>query len=326
MQPIVTVVIPMFDEEENVADTLSAVGAALDAEGWSYEIVPVSDGSTDGTAGALARLAAADARIRPVAYTAYRGRGYALRRGFAVARGSMNATLDADLSYTPDVAVGMIRMLLNDPDLDVVLASPYMPGGAVEGVPFVRLLYSRLGNRVLRRALPRPVWTSTGIVRAYRASSLQRLGLAADGKEIHLEILSAAMALGMRIAEMPAVLRTRRKGSSKFRPRATVTSHLLFSVLSRPADLLSYVGLMLLVGAAGVGAYLLSVYVRGALNPERPLMTIMLLLFLGGAILLSFSLLAAQIVELRRALIRLHAEVLEMRVEREARVDAEGDR
>jgi glycosyltransferase involved in cell wall biosynthesis len=313
MQPLVSVVIPMFNEEENAADTLSAVAAALAAEGWLYELVPVSDGSTDGTLAALTACAERDSSVRPVAYGANRGRGYALRRGFAVVRGTIVVTLDADLSYTPDVAVGMVKMLLADPDLDLVLASPYMPGGSVEGVPLVRLAYSRLGNWVLRRALPRPVWTSTGIVRAYRVEALRQLALDSDGKEIHLEILSAAMALGMRLAEMPAVLRTRRKGSSKFRPKATVVSHLFFSVLSRPADLLSYVGLVLLVMAVAVGGYLFSVYLAGALNPERPLMTIMLLLFIGGAVLLSFSLLAAQIVELRRALIRLHAELRDMR-------------
>lgn len=324
MQPLVSVVIPMFNEEENAAETLGAVAAALSAEGWTYEIIPVSDGSTDRTADALADAAAADGRIRPVAYALNRGRGYALRRGFAVTRGELVVTLDADLSYTPDVAVGMLRMLIASPDLDIVLASPYMPGGSVEGVPLVRLAYSRVGNRVLRRALPKPVWTSTGIVRAYRGGALRRLALATDGKEIHLEILSQAMALGMQIAEMPAVLRTRRKGSSKFKPKATVTSHLLFSVLSRPADLLSYVGLALLAAAFALGGYLLSVYLHGDLNPERPLMTIMVLLFIGGAILFSFSLLAAQIVELRRALMRVHSEVREMRAERES--DRPGDR
>lgn len=313
MDPLITVVIPMFNEEENVGETLAAVGEALAAEGWSYEIVPVSDGSTDGTAAELERIAAHDERIRPVAYGANRGRGYALRQGFARARGQIVVTLDADLSYSPDVAVGMVRMLLADDDLDMVLASPYMPGGSVDGVPLMRLVLSRIGNQILRRALPKPVWTSTGIVRAYRREALRRLSLASDGKEIHLEILSEAMALGMRIAEMPAVLKARRKGTSKFRPRATVLSHLLFSVLSRPADLLSAVGLALLAGGVAIGAYLFSVYLAGSLNPERPLMTIMLLLLIGGAILLSFSLLAAQIVELRKAVIRLHAEVNESR-------------
>jgi glycosyltransferase involved in cell wall biosynthesis len=324
MAPLVSVVIPMFNEEENVVDTLSAVATALGAEGWSYELVPVNDGSTDATAVELEHLAAGDVRIRPVIYHVNRGRGYALRRGFAVAAGDIVVTLDADLSYTPDVGVGMVRMLLADPELDCVLASPYMPGGAVEGVPFARLAFSRVGNWVLRRALPQPVYTSTGIVRAYRAGSLRQLALESDSKEIHLEILSQAMTLGWRIAEMPAVLRTRRKGTSKFKPRATVASHLLFSVLSRPADLLSYAGIAVLVAALAVGAYLLSVYFGGELNPERPLMTIMLLLFVGGAIMLSFSLIAAQVVELRRALIRLHAEVRELRAERES--DRPGDR
>lgn len=218
MQPLVSVVIPMHNEEENAAETLAAVAAALSAEGWTYELVPVSDGSTDRTADVLAEAAREDQRIKPIVYRTNRGRGHALRRGFEVIRGELAVTLDADLSYTPDVAVGMLRMLIDAPELDIVLASPYMPGGSVEGVPFVRLAYSRMGNSVLRRALPQPVWTSTGIVRAYRAHALRRLAPAADGKEIHLEILSQAMALGMRIAEMPAVLRTRRRGSSKFKP------------------------------------------------------------------------------------------------------------
>ncbi|MCX8007487.1 MAG: glycosyltransferase [Coriobacteriia bacterium] len=313
MEPLVSVVIPMHDEEENAAGTIAAASASLEAEAWSYEIVPVSDGSTDGTADVLEQVARQDARVRPIAYGANRGRGYALRQGFAHARGEFVVTLDADLSYSPEVAVAMIRTLQADPDLDMVLASPYMPGGAVDGVPLVRLALSRVGNVVLRRALPRPIWTSTGIARAYRARALRRLPLAADGKEIHLEILSGAMALGMRIAEVPAVLRARRKGRSKFRPKATVASHLLFSVLSRPADLLSYLGLLVLASGIAVGAYLFSVYLAGTLNPERPLMTIMLLLLIGGAILLSFSLLAAQIVELRKAVIRLHADVNESR-------------
>lgn len=313
MQPLVTVVIPMFNEAENAAETLASVGAALAEKGWTYELVPVSDGSTDGTAGEIERIAVADANVRPVVYATNRGRGYALRRGFAVARGAIVATLDADLTYTPDVVVGMVEMLLADPEVDLVLASPYMPGGSVQGVPPVRLAFSWIGNRILRHALPRPVWTSTGIVRAYRSEALKRLSLASDGKEIHLEILSQAMALGMRIVEMPAILHARSKGRSKFRPRATVMSHLLFSVLSRPADIISGVGVALLLAALLTAGYLFSVYLSGTLNPERPLMTIMVMLFVSGAILLSFSLVAAQLVELRATMTRLHAEVRQIR-------------
>lgn len=309
MPNAVSVVIPMFNEAENARDTLSAVGSALDAKGWSYEIVPVNDGSTDSTAAMLAEIAATDARVRPVLYHVNRGRGYALRQGFAAARGDIVAALDADLSYTVDHLTRMVDLLLEDPEADIVIASPYMPGGRVEGVPFVRLAFSRVGNMVLRAVLPRRVYTSTGVMRAYRRAVLRSFDLESDGKEIHLEILSNAFALGYRIVEMPATLRARKKGHSKFRPRATVTSHLLFSVLARPATLFGAFGLLLILLGLIDGAYLLSAYLSGGLNPERPLMMVMVLLLLGGTGALAFAVVGSQLLELKRAVVRLQAEV-----------------
>ncbi len=308
-RPDVSVVIPMYNEVENATGTLSAVADALSGAGWSYELIPVDDGGTDRTNEALADVAAEDARVRPVSYRHNRGRGYALRQGFAVARGRYIVSLDADLSYTPDHAVHMVQKLIDDPETDVVLASPYMPGGRVEGVPFIRLFFSKGGNWVLQRAMPQRVHTSTGIVRAYRSEAIRALSPQADGKEIHLEILSEAMALGMRVVEIPAVLRTRRAGSSKFRPRATVMSHLLFSLLARPAALFVGGGIVLMLASGVVGAYLLAVYFGGGLNPERPLMTVMVLLLLGGAFALSFGVLSTQMLDLRRTITRLQRDM-----------------
>ncbi|MHB8964515.1 MAG: glycosyltransferase [Coriobacteriia bacterium] len=313
MRPAVSVVGPMYNEAENASDTLTAISTVLEARGLTFEILPVDDGSTDGTARELAAFAAREPRVRPVGYAANRGRGHALRTGFDAARGDLVASMDADLSYTTDHLVGMLRILLEDPDTDVVLASPYMPGGSVEGVPFIRLALSRVGNAILRHALSQPVFTSTGIVRAYRREVLESLDLESDGKEIHLEILSQVMALGYRIKEMPAVLRTRRKGSSKFRPRATVLSHLLFSVLARPTALFGAFGMLLLAAGALAGGYLVTVYFQGSLNPERPLMTVMVLLVLGGTGALAFAVLASQLLEMRRALVRMQAEIRRMR-------------
>jgi len=178
----VSVVIPMHNEQENAAETMAAVANVLTTAGWRYELIPVDDGSTDDTSAALLLAAANDDRIRPVIYRANRGRGYALRRGFAIASGDFVASIDADLSYEPGTVVRMVTALLEDADADLVLASPYMPGGAVDGVPPFRLALSRGGNWVLRRALPQPIWTSTGIVRAYRADVLRSLDLRATAR------------------------------------------------------------------------------------------------------------------------------------------------
>ena len=82
-KPLISVVIPMFNEVENAAATLSRVAETL--AGLDYELVPVNDGSLDGTWAELERLAAADARIRPQGYAVNAGRGRALRTGFKAA-------------------------------------------------------------------------------------------------------------------------------------------------------------------------------------------------------------------------------------------------
>ncbi|MGB4592346.1 MAG: glycosyltransferase family 2 protein, partial [Coriobacteriia bacterium] len=99
MRPAVSVVVPMYNEAENASDTLAAIAAALEDQGLTFEILPVDDGSTDGTARELAAYAKREPRVRPIGYTTNRGRGYALRVGFDAARGDLVASMDADLSY-----------------------------------------------------------------------------------------------------------------------------------------------------------------------------------------------------------------------------------
>jgi hypothetical protein len=315
---MVSVVIPMYNERENARDTLTAVADALRAAGFGYELVPVSDGSTDGTADELTAIAAEDPQIRPVAYETNRGRGYALRRGFEQASGDYVASLDADLSYTPDHVVRLVQTLRDDPEADIAVGSPYMPGGGVEGVSASRLAISKAGNVVLRYSLPEPIHTSTGILRAYRAPVLESLDLESEGKEIHLEILSKSMALGYRIVEVPSTLRSRKKGKSSFKLKSTASSHILFSVLQRPTAIFGVIGVLLVTAGIIIGGYLLGEYLTGSLNPERPLMTVMLLVFLVGVLLLGFAIVAQQLLEVQKDVIRLQGDVRRLRAELDA--------
>ena len=312
----VTAVVPMHNEADNAQDTLDALAAAFRAQGWSFELIPVDDGSTDNTSEVLALYAMTHPEVRPQGYRRNRGRGYAMRCGFDVARGRFVVSLDADLSYSTDTAVEMIRVLLDEPETDIVLASQWMPGGKIEGVPFDRAAISWTGNVILRNTLPRKIYTTTSICRAYRAEVLRSLDLSSEGKEIHLEILSEAITLGYGIKEIPATLGCRKKGHSKFRPNATIISHLLFTVVERPATIFAFTGLLVLFSGLPIGIYLLLQFLRGQLNPERPLMTVLVLLFLGGSIGLGFALQSLQLLELRRSLIRLRSDMSLSRRER----------
>jgi len=310
-----SIVIPMFNEAENVETTLGRVEKALASFKGSYEIVAVNDGSLDNTLEILKGVAERNEKVRVTSYPKNIGRGMALRTGFRESKGEIVVSIDADLSYDPHYIMDFVKTLRAEQDIDFVLASPYMPGGGVENVPFLRLSISKLGNRVLRFAMPNRIYTSTGMFRAYRRRVLDSLELESDGKEIHLEILSKAIALGFRAKEIPAILRGRRKGTSKFKLRKTAISHLVFSVFEKPMMIFGFIGVLTLGIGFLIGIYVAYLRFSGGLTPGRPLITFAILLILGGIQILSFGFIAIQIVSLRREILRIQKENLELRKE-----------
>jgi glycosyltransferase involved in cell wall biosynthesis len=238
-----------------------------------------------------------------------------LREGFKGSKGEIIVSIDADLSYDPHYILDFIKILKTEQDIDFVLASPYMPGGGVQNVPFHRLWISRLGNKILRLAMPNRIYTSTGIFRAYRRKVLDSLELESDGKEIHLEILSKALALGYRVKEMPTILTGREKGRSKFKFRKTTLTHLVFSVFEKPMIIFGFIGLVTLGIGFLIGLYIAYLRFVGELTAGRPLITFAILLILGGIQILSFGFIAIQIVSLRREILRIQKENLELKKE-----------
>jgi hypothetical protein len=161
--------------------------------------------------------------------------------------------------------------------------------------------------------MPNRIYTSTGIFRAYRRKVLDSLELESDGKEIHLEILSRALALGYRVKESPAILTSRKRGKSKFKFRKTAVSHLAFSVFEKPMIIFGFIGLVTLAVGLLIGLYIAYLRFLGDLTPGRPLITFAILLILGGIQILSFGFIALQIVSLRREILRTQKENLELR-------------
>ena len=310
-----SIVIPMFNEADNVETTVDQVEKALGPFQGSVELIAVDDGSTDATHRILKGLSEKSSKVRVVSYHKNKGRGMALRTGFKASRGDIIVSIDADLSYAPRYILDLVQTLAAEPDVDLVLASPYMPGGGVENVPFLRLWVSKLGNKVLRFTMPNRIYTSTGIFRAYRRKVLDSLELESEGKEIHLEILSKAIALGYRVREIPAILTSRKKGKSKFKFRKTAMSHLVFSFFEKPMIVFGFLGLSTLVLGGVMGIYVAYLRYAGTLTPGRPLITLALLLILGGIQILSFGFIAIQILSLRREILRIQKENLELKKE-----------
>lgn len=306
-----SVVSPMYNEEANIASTVETIEKIMDGIGKPWELILVNDGSTDNTEEVAGRICREKDYAKLLSYTPNRGRGKGLRTGFAEAKGRLIITIESDLSWDASLMPEMLRML-EEGETDIVLASPYAKGGATEGVPPARLLISRLGNSILRFVVPGNFRMVTQMFRAYRREVIDSLELESDDKEIHLEILSKALAVGYRAREIPAILRSRGTGKSKFKFGKTVASHLAFSYFEKPILLFGLTGLAFLMLAFLIGLYLFAEFAGGRLNPDRPLMMVLIVLIIGGLQFVSLGLVGTQIVQLRKEVYRIQMENLRL--------------
>jgi len=241
--PVVSIVCPFFNEEAILSNAILHLLDFLTSLKTSWEVIVVNDGSLDNSVEIAREFAQRDGRLRVLSYERNRGRGYALRTGIQHARGDYVITTEIDLSWGDDIVHRIYDALAARADVDMVVASPHLEGGGYRNVPAHRVLLSKLGNIVLRLGIPQAPSMNTGMTRGYRRQAIERLALYEDGKEFHLEVVVKALAAGLNISEVPAVLEwkdhklasagaKKRKSSSKV--RRLVKSHLLFGVFAAP--------------------------------------------------------------------------------------------
>ena len=303
----ISVIIPMYNEEDNVLQTLTQVKAAMKNYG-DYEILAVNDGSKDNTLKLAEEFASTNPEVRVLKNPVNMGMGRALRTGFENATGDIIVTIDADLSYSTDHILKLASELVNDESLDMVLGSPYMEGGEVKNVPFVRLFISKVANIFVGFSIPGDLSTVTSVLRAYRKEVLDSLELESNGTEINLEILSKVNANHFRIKEVPAVLEGRKLGQSKLKFRAKTITHVLFSFYEKPMMLFGMIGLILCFIGAISAIYLFYQYLMGTLDPTRPLMLFMVLMLVSGIQVLIFGFVATQISLLKKEIYIIQKE------------------
>ncbi len=200
-----SVVIPAYNEIENLDPLLAELRAALAQIGRGYEIVLVDDGSRDGTAERIVAESKRDPHLRPVLLAENVGQSGALAAGLARARGAVIVTLDADLQ--------------NDPaDLPRVLAA-LEHADVVSGVrerrqdSWPRRASSRIANAVRRSVLGDPVSDIGCSFKAYRREALEGLPLFVGA---HRFLPALCVFRGARLVEIPLSHRPRRHGASKY--------------------------------------------------------------------------------------------------------------
>jgi len=306
----ISVVIPMYNEEENVIKTLAEVNNVL-RNFNKYEIIIVDDGSTDKTSSLVNRELSSNSNIILLKHPVNMGMGRALRTGFEKADGDIIVTIDADLSYDPTNIPKLAEEM--DESTDVVIGSQYMKGGATENIPALRLFISKSANKIVGYAMADDLSTVTGVLRAYKKEVLDSIELNSDGTEINPEIISKAKAVGFNIKEIPVTLKVRELGKSKVRYRKTTMSHLLFSFYEKPMILFGTIGFVLLFIGIISAIYLFYEYLIGSLDPNRPLMLFMVLMIISGIQILIFGFVSTQISLLKREIYIIQKENILLR-------------
>jgi glycosyltransferase involved in cell wall biosynthesis len=329
--PDVSVICPMYNEGEGIRANLEKLLAALARLEDSWELIIVDDGSTDDCGAQVASMATTEPRLRVFGYEKNRGRGYALRVGFKHARGNTIVTTESDLSWGPDIVEKLLDGL-NTQDCDMVVASPHGAEGRLENVPANRVFLSRFGNKILQHATQSPITMLSGMTRAYRRRVIDALFLENDGKEIHLEIISQADALGFQIGEISATLAWEppKQGTparkSNFSAPRYIYSHIMFTFGQAPFLLMGTAGFVsVFCGFALMAALAYQSIVHDIHAGGRPLLIVALLLIVSGVQFFLFSFSAGQTVELRRLVIQLRNKVMNGAVERQNSEEAGDD-
>jgi dolichol-phosphate mannosyltransferase len=209
------VILPTYDEAENLERIVGAVLENLPATG---RVLVVDDNSPDGTGAIADRLAAENERIRVLHRERKEGLGPAYLAGFRVALeagAERIVEMDADFSHDP----AYLPKLIGAADhFDLVIGSRYVPGGGVTDWGPLRRFISRGGSTYARVALGLPIRDLTGGFKCFRREVLEAINLdtiEARGYAFQVETTYRAIKAGFRVVEIPIVFRDRADGTSK---------------------------------------------------------------------------------------------------------------
>ena len=221
-----SIVIPAFNEEHRIAETLQSIAEFLDERNLDDEVIVVDDGSTDATVGVVLTHEHLFARLRVLVGERNVGKGHAVRRGMLAATGRHRLFVDADNSTDIRELDRLVAAAAAEPiEPAVVIASLAVEGAhVVVAQPGLRSLLGRLGNMVIQRlVLPGISDTQRGFkLFTGEASDAIFRRCRTDGWAFDVEALALARALGYHVLEVPVCWEHRE--DSRVRPAAYVTT------------------------------------------------------------------------------------------------------
>lgn len=294
---LVSVVMPAFNEADNLVEVVPELIEALDRAALAFEVVVVDDGSSDGTAAAIAALEDAEDRVRGVYLRRNLGKSPALVAGLEEASGDVVVLMDADGQDDPEAVPRLLDALGDGLDL--------VTGRRLDRQDrLVKRSTSKLYNAVTARVTGVPGRDFNSGLKAMRAEVVPALALHG---ELHRYIPVLAHWAGYEVGEVGVAHRPRRHGSSKFGVARfwrglldLLTVKFLDTYTSRPLHLFGGTGIVLGLGGVAILAWLVVDKLQGHSLGDRPALFAGILLVVVAVQLLSIGLLAELFVHARQ--------------------------
>ena len=290
-QPLLSVVITVFNEEDNIQPLLQATYAAL--TGIDYEVILVEDGSTDRTVGEVKKYA--NTRTKLVIFNRNYGQTTALAAGIDQATGQYIATMDGDLQNDPTDLPGMLQTAI-DEEWDVVAGrrANRKDGFVLRKIP------SKIANWIIRNSTNVHLKDYGCTLRVYKADIAQNMGLYG---ELHRFIPVLAKQQGAKMTEVDVKHHPRIHGTSKyglsrtFKVMADLILMLFFQkYFQRPIHLFGGLGLLAFLLGGVINVYLLVLKIMGEDIWGRPILILGFMLILAGIQLITTGIIAEIIV------------------------------
>jgi len=290
-QPLLSVVITIFNEEENIQPLLQATYAALSS--LDYEVILVEDGSTDRTVAEVKKYA--NTRTKLVIFNRNYGQTTALAAGIDQAKGQYIATMDGDLQNDPSDIPGMLQKAI-DEEWDVVAGrrANRKDGFVLRKIP------SKIANWIIRNTTKVHLKDYGCTLRVYKADIAQNMGLYG---ELHRFIPVLAKQQGAKMTEVDVKHHPRIHGTSKyglsrtFKVMADLILMLFFQkYFQRPIHLFGGLGLLAFLLGGIINVYLLVLKIMGEDIWGRPILILGFILILGGIQLITTGIISEIIV------------------------------
>ena len=284
-----SVVVPLYHEEESLPHLVEQLLAALRPSGERFELVLVNDGSSDRTAEVLERLSRDIPELVGVLLRKNYGQTAAMAAGFDVAQGEVIVSLDGDLQNDP-ADIPMLLAKLRE-GYDLVSGWRHQRQDAA----LQRKLPSKIANRLIGRVTGVRLHDYGCSLKAYKRDVLSDMRLYG---ELHRFLPALAFIEGARITEVKVNHRARQFGSSKYGIDRTfrvlmdlLTVWFMKRFLTRPMYVFGFGGLIAILLSLVASSYLLAVKLMGGDIANRPLLTLAVVLGLAGIQLFCFGLL-----------------------------------